>query len=80
MDRPLSIELRLRVVEFGEEGHSHRAAAAQFRVSVKFVTNMVLHGTATGALGAKPQGNCGGHGKLTGSQIGSRAGLRKSAT
>ena len=79
------MELRQRVVEFVEEGHSHRAAAAQFRVSVKFVNDMVLLKKATGALRAKPQGNGGGHGKLAGVaswrgwQIGSRVGLRKSA-
>ena len=66
MGKPLPMELRQRVVEFVEEGHSHRTAAAQFRVSVKFVNDMVLLKKATGALRAKPQGNGGGHGKLAG--------------
>ena len=60
------MELRQRVVGFVEEGRSHRAAAAQFRVSVKFVNDMVLLKRATGALEARPQGNGGGHGKLAG--------------
>jgi len=42
------------------------ANAAQFRVSVKFVNDMVLLKRATGSLEAKPQGNGGGHGKLAG--------------
>ena len=59
------MELRRRVVDFVEEGHTHRAAAAQFRVSVKFVNDMVLLKGATGSLEAKPQGNGGGKGKLS---------------
>ena len=66
MGKPLPMELRQRVVDFVEEGHTHRAAAVQFRVSVKFVNDMVLLKRATGALEAKPQGNGGGHGKLSG--------------
>jgi transposase len=60
------MELRQRVVDFVEEGHAHRAAAAQFRVSIKFVNDMVLLKRRTGALDAKPQGSGGGHGKLAG--------------
>ena len=66
MGKPLPIELRERVVAFVEEGHSHRSAAAQFRVSVKFVNDMVILKRATGALLPKAQGNGGGHGKLSG--------------
>jgi transposase len=66
MGKPLPMELRRRVVDFVEEGHTHRAAAAQFRVSVKFVNDMVLLKSRTGSLEAKPQGNGGGHGKLAG--------------
>lgn len=66
MGKPLPIELRQRVVDFVEEGHTHRAAAAQFRVSIKFVNDMVLLKRATGSLEAKRQGNGGGHGKLSG--------------
>ena len=60
------MELRQRVVDFVEEGHTHRSAAAQFRVSIKFVNDMVLLKRRTGSLAAKPQGNGGGHGKLAG--------------
>jgi transposase len=42
------------------------ANAAQFRVSVKFVNDMVLLKRATGSLEAKRQGNGGGHGRLSG--------------
>ena len=66
MGKPLPMELRQRVVDFVEEGHTHRSAAAQFRVSVKFVNDMVRLKRATGSLAAKPQGNGGGHGKLAG--------------
>ena len=47
-------------------GPSEAANAAQFRVSVKFVNDMVLLKRATGSLAAKPRGNGGGHGKLAG--------------
>ena len=66
MGKPLPIELRQRVVSVVAEGHSHRSASAQFRVSVKFVNDMVLLKRATGALEPKPQGNGGGFGKLSG--------------
>ena len=66
MGKPLPMELRQRVLDFVEEGHTHRSAAAQFRVSFKFVNDMVLLKRATGSLAAKPQGNGGGHGTLAG--------------
>ena len=56
--------LRERVVAFVEEGDSHRAAAARFRVSVKFVNDMVILKRETGGLEPRRQGNGGGHGKL----------------
>jgi hypothetical protein len=66
MGKPLPVELRQRVVAFVEEGNTHRAAAARFRVSIKFVNDMVLLKRRTGSLDPKPQGNGGGHGKLAG--------------
>lgn len=66
MGKPLPMELRQRVVDFVEEGRTHRAAAAQFRVSIKFVNDMVLLKRRSGSLEAKRQGNGGGHGKLSG--------------
>jgi len=64
MGKPHPMALRERVVAFVEEGHSHRAAAARFRVSVKFVNDMVILKRETGGLEPRRQGNGGGHGKL----------------
>ena len=64
MGKPLPMALRQRVVDFVAEGHTHRSAAAQFRVSIKFVNDMVILKRTTGSLDPKPQGNGGGHGKL----------------
>jgi len=58
--------LRERAVAFVQEGHSHRAAAARFQVSVKFVNDMVILKRDTGGLEPRRQGNGGGHGKLGG--------------
>ncbi len=63
MGKPHPIELRERVVAFVEEGHSHRAAAEHFRVSPRFVNNMVILKRQTGSFAARPQGRRGG-GKL----------------
>ena len=65
MGKPHGIELRRRVVAFVEEGNTHRATAAHFRVSIKFVNEMVKLKRTTGSLAPKKQGNGGGHGKLT---------------
>lgn len=65
MGKPHPMELRVRVVGFVEEGHSHRAAAARFRVSVKLVNDMVILKRETGGLEPRAQGNGGGHGKLS---------------
>ncbi len=56
--------LRERVVAFVGDGHSHRAAAAHFRVSVKFVNDMVILKREAGSPMPRTQGNGGGHGKL----------------
>jgi len=56
MPRPLSQDLRERVVAFVEAGHSRRAAAAHFRVSPSFVINLVKAHAATGSLAPKPRG------------------------
>ena len=58
------MELRKRVVASVEEGHSHRSTAARFRVSIKFVNNMIILKRETGGLAPRAQGNGGGHGKL----------------
>src|SRR5690606_34098815 len=59
MGRPHPIELRSRVVDRVEEGHSHRSTAAHFRVSVRFVNDMVKLKRETGSLAPKRQGNPG---------------------
>ena len=64
MGKPHPVELRERMVAFVEEGHSHRSAAARFRVSVRFVNDMVILKRETGGLQPRRQGNGGGHGKL----------------
>jgi transposase len=65
MGKPHPIELRQRVVDHVAEGNSHRSTAERFRVSVKFVNDMVKLWKATGGLAPKAQGNGGGHGKLS---------------
>ena len=49
MGKPHPIELRERVVAFVEDGNTHHTAAAHFRVSVKFVNDMVILKRQTGA-------------------------------
>ena len=68
MGKPHPMELRTRVVDFVEEGNTHRATAAHFRVSIKFVNDMVKLKLKreTGSLEPKRQGRS-GHGKLAGS-------------
>lgn len=63
MGKPLPLALRERVVRFVEEGNTHRSSAARFRVSIKFVNDMVKLKRETGCLDPKPQGRR-GHGKL----------------
>lgn len=58
------IELRERVVAHVEAGHTHRATAAHFKVSIKFVNDMVKLKREMGSLQAQPVGNNRGHGKL----------------
>ena len=65
MGKPHPIELRQRVVNDVVEGNTHRSMAARFKVSVKFVNDMVKLMKATGGLVPKAQGNGGGHGKLS---------------
>ena len=65
MGKPHPIELRQWVVEHVAEGNTHRSTAARFKVSVKFVNDMVKLMKSTGGLVPKAQGNGGGHGKLS---------------
>lgn len=66
MGKPHPIELRERVVTFVDEGNSHREAARHYRVSPKFVNDMIKLRRETGGLEPKPQGHCGRAGKLLG--------------
>ena len=54
------------MVAFVDEGHGHREAARHFRVSPKFVNDLIKLRCETGSLAPRPQGNGGGHGKLAG--------------
>jgi transposase len=65
MGKSHPVELRQRVVDHVAEGNTHRSTAARFKVSVKFVNDMVKLKAATGGLAPKAQGNGGGHGKLS---------------
>jgi transposase len=56
--------LRERAVASVEEEYPHRAAAARFRVSVRFVNDMVILKRETGGLEPRRKGNRGGHGRL----------------
>jgi transposase len=64
MGKPHPVELRARVVGFVKEGNSHREAARHFRVSPRFVNNMMIRHRATGSLAPARQGHPPG-GKLT---------------
>jgi transposase len=63
MGKPHPMELRVRVVAFVEEGHGHREAARHFRVSPRFVNNLIKLRAETGSLAPRRQGHVGG-GKL----------------
>jgi transposase len=56
MPKPYSLDLRERVFRYVDEGHSCRAAAAHFRVSVSFVVNLMKAFRMRGSLAPKPSG------------------------
>jgi transposase len=56
MPKPLSNDLRERVVGFVEAGHSRRAAAAHFLVSPSFVINLMTLFRQTGRVDHRPIG------------------------
>lgn len=64
MGKSHPVELRARVVGFVKEGNSHREAARHFRVSLRFVNNMMILHRATGSLAPARHGHPPG-GKLT---------------
>ncbi|WP_245446491.1 transposase [Neorhizobium sp. T25_27] len=57
MGKPHPIELRERVVAFVNDGNSHREAARHFRVSPRFVNNMMILHRSSGSLAAAKQGH-----------------------
>jgi hypothetical protein len=62
MGKPHPIELRTRVVAFVAESHGHREAARHFRVSPKFVNELIKLRCETGSLLPRLQGNGGSNG------------------
>ncbi|TBC53029.1 IS630 family transposase [Rhizobium ruizarguesonis] len=64
MGKPHPIELRVRVVAFVEEGNSHREAARHFRVSPRFINNMMILHRTSGSLAPARQGHAPSGGKL----------------
>jgi len=65
MGKPHPIELRERVVAFVNEGNSNREAARHFRVSPRFVNNMMILQVSSGSLAAARQGHPPGGTKLS---------------
>src|SRR5260370_40463228 len=59
MPRAYSLDLRERVARFVSAGHSRRAAAAHFAVSVSFVVNLMKAYHAGAGLEPKPSGGRG---------------------
>lgn len=64
MARPLPMALRERVAAFVDEGHSNREASRHFRVSPKFVNDLMKLRRETGSLSPRRQGHRVGGGKL----------------
>jgi hypothetical protein len=75
MGRSHPIALRERVVTFVEEGHGHREAARHFRVSPRFVNDLVILKRETGSFLPRRQEHLGG-GKLS-PRVGRRAAGRE---
>lgn len=64
MGKPHPMALRLRVCAFVDEGNSNREASRHFRVSPKFVNDLMKLRGATGSLEPRRQGHGFGGGKL----------------
>jgi hypothetical protein len=58
MPKPLSEDLRERVIEAIEGGASRRAAAARFEVSASSAVKWMQRRRQTGSAAAKPSGGC----------------------
>src|SRR6185369_8544691 len=66
MGKPLALDVRVRVVAFVDEGHSNREASRHFRVSPRFVNNLMKLRAETGSIEPRRQGHGVGLGKLAG--------------
>ena len=64
MGKPLSIDLRERVLAFVEAGRSRRAAARHFHVSASFAVKLMARAGVTGTIEPARQGRPPGQGKL----------------
>lgn len=64
MGKPLPMALRERVFAFVDEGRGHREAARHFRVSPRFVNELMKLRRETGSLTPRRQGHAPGGGKL----------------
>jgi transposase len=66
MGKPHPMALRERVAAFVDEGNSNREASRHFRVSPKFVNDLLKLRAETGSLEPRRQGHGPGGGKLAG--------------
>jgi transposase len=64
MAKSYSLDLRQRVVDFIEAGHSRRQAARHFDVSVSFAVKLMARWRASGTLAPGRRGRPRGGGKL----------------
>lgn len=64
MGKPLPMALRERVAAYVDEGHGHREASRHFRVSPRFVNDLMKMRRETGSLQPLRQGHGPGWGKL----------------
>jgi transposase len=64
MSKPLRIALRERVAAFVDEGPSNREASRHFRVSPRFVNNLMKLRAEAGSLAPRREGRGPGGGKL----------------
>ena len=64
MGKPHPMALRRRVAEYVDDGHGHRQAARHFRVSPRFVNELMKLRRETGSLEPRRQGHAPGSGKL----------------